>query len=214
MSGDSVRIGLLGVLALLIVACAVLSTALFSDESTDGRQVSRKRNFTVGMAEGLSLRRHGYYGVDFVQCGNCRVEKRKIGGFSIGCFNELVLENLSVVIPPDLLSSGDESAKNVQPVSAKELAAAIGVDDDFLKAHGWRMRFSGLRISNLSVATLDDASNAVPRFVARNGIAKSDGLHLGDCGIIQKDLTNRVGDAVLKIKPSLRLEWSDGDLKL
>lgn len=214
MGGVSVRILALVAVALAIVCSAVWVTQRFGDDLADRQTVSRKRNFTIGMAEGFSLRRHGYYGVDFVKCGNCRIEKRKIGGFSIGCFNELVLENLSVVIPPDLLSSGDEFAKDARSVSAKNLAAAIGVDDDFLKAHGGRMRFSGLRISNLSVATLDDASNAVPRFVAKNGIAKSDGLHLEDCGIIQKDLTNRVGDAVLKIKPSLRLEWSDGDLKL
>ena len=208
------RIWVLAAVALAIVCSAVWVTLRFGDDLADRQTMSRKRNFTVGMAEGFSLRRHGYYGVDFVKCGNCRVEKRKIGGFSIGCFNELVLENLSVVIPPDLLSSGDEPAKNARPVSAKELAAAIGVDDDFLKAHGWRMRFSGLRISNLSVATLGDASNAVPRFVARNGIAKLDGLHLKNCGIIQKDLTNRVGDAVLKIRPSLRLEWSGGEMAL
>lgn len=214
MRNDLVRTGFFGALALAVIGCAVWVSCRFGDEGDDGRAPSRKRRFSVEMAEGFALRRPGYYGVDFVRCGKCRIEKRKIGGFSIGCFNELVLEDLSVVIPPDSSPSNRKTGNSARKASAKDLAAAIGVNADLLKSHGWRLRFSGLRISNLSVSTLDASSNAVPRFVAVSGVAKTDGLHLQGCGIICRKETNCVGCAVVKIKPQLRLEWAGGELPL
>ena len=76
VGGVSARIWVLAAVALAIVCSAVWVTLRFGDDLADRQTMSRKRNFTVGMTEGFSLRRHGYYGVDFVKCGNCCVEKR------------------------------------------------------------------------------------------------------------------------------------------
>lgn len=181
---------------------------------TEPRNERIKKRFSRELASDVSVRRHGVYGVDFVRCGNCRIEKRKLGGLSLGCFNVLVLENLAVVIPPREKTGQMGEKASDREISAKELSEELGIGKDFLKANGCGLRFSGLRIVNLSVATLDALSNAVPRFVAESGVAKSDGLHLSGCGIIQDSQTNCVGRAVLKPKPILRLEWSGGDLKL
>ena len=118
------------------------------------------------------------------------------------------------MIPPKGFADGNDLPDDARPSSAKDIARAIGVDDDFLKANGWRLRFSGLRISNLSVSTLDASSNAIPCFVAVLGVAKSDGLHLRGCGIIFRSETNCIGRAALRIKPQLRLEWAGGELPL
>lgn len=201
-----------GAMAMLIVGCAIWSVGRFADGRMEERTSSRKRNFTVSAAEGLSVRRPGYYGIDFVRCGKCRIENRKLGALTLGGFNVLVLDDLSVVLPErherDSFSTSDKRG------TAKDLAAVFGVDNDLLNANGWRPRFSGLRISNLDVAALDAATNVIPCFVAARGEAKRNGLHLSGCGIISGTLTNWVGEAVLSVKPTLRLTWSSGSMEL
>ena len=204
----------IGVFSGVVLLLLCLAVTCSFDEGQDAMGPVRKRNFTVGLAEGVSVRRHGIYGVDFIRCGKCRVEKRKLGALTLGCFNVLVLEDLSVVIPPREPADDAVSNESGGGVSARELAEGLGLNEGFLKSQGCRLRFSGLKISGLSVATLDAASNAVPRFVAANGTAERDGLHLVGCGIITGTSTNAVGSAVLKIKPDLRLVWSSGELKL
>ena len=202
-----VFLGLILLLLCLVVTCRF-------DEVHDVAGSVRKRNFTVGLAEGVSVRRHGIYGVDFIRCGKCRMEKRKLGALTLGGFNVLVLEDLSLVIPPRELAGDSVKGEGGDAVSARELADGLGLNEGFLKSQGFRLRFSGLKVSGLSVATLDAASNAVPRFVAANGTAERDGLHLAGCGIITNNSTNAVGSAVLKVKPDLRLVWPSGELKL
>ena len=106
MSAEADRLCFFSAALLTIVGSAVWVAVRPGDGEERSRMLSRKRNFTVGVAEGLSVRRHGVYGVDFVRCGKCRIDKRKIGGFSIGCFNDLVLDDLSVVIPPKVRPAG------------------------------------------------------------------------------------------------------------
>lgn len=202
------RVRLLFLLFLCLVALSI-GFVLSRDDSREGAG-GRKRNFTVGMSEGLSLRRSGYYGIDFIRCGKCRIEKRKLGNLTLGGLNVLVLEDLAVVIPPDLAADGGKDGK--ADVSAADLAAGLGIDEDFLRVRGAGLKFSGLRIRGFSVSTLDAATNVVPRFVAQGGDAKTDGLHLTKCGIISKNDTNWVESAVLKVRPTLRLIWSDGEI--
>lgn len=202
-------------LFVLIMGLAVTVTFRLADEtSRQDRVCGRKRSFGIELAEGVKLSRPGYYGIDFVRCGGCRVEKRKLGGLTLGCFNVLVLDDLFVTIPPELTRPGGEgtSTGNEDAVSAADLAAGLGVNRDFLKTQGCPLKFSGLKISNLAVATLDAATNAIPRFSARMAEAKRDGLHLRECGIITEKSTNIVENAVLKVKPRLRLEWSGGKI--
>ena len=63
-----------------IIALAIVNVC-FTDVMSRGERIdsARRRDFTAGLAEGVSVRRHGYYGVDFIRCGNCRVEKQKLG---------------------------------------------------------------------------------------------------------------------------------------
>ena len=161
-----------------IIALAIVNVC-FTDVMSRGERIdsARRRDFTAGLAEGVSVRRHGYYGVDFIRCGNCRVEKRKLGGLTLGCFNVLCVDDLSIVIPDELRArdSGDASAGS-DGVSAVELARGLGLDGDFLKVRGQMPSFSGLRVTNLEVSTLDAGSNAVLRCVAVRGEAKRDGL--------------------------------------
>ena len=209
---------------LIVLSCAllaVLTLAIAGVYSSDDGSVvrrrtpSRKRNFTTEMVDGLSVRKHGCYGIDFIKCGSCRMEKRKLGGLTLGCFNVLCLDDLSVVIPDDLRTAkGEKAQSGSNGVSAAELAHGIGIDRDFLKVRGQMPSFSGLRVTRLSVSTLDARSNAVLRCVAACGEAKRDGLHLEGCSVIIGSRTNFVGTALLAIKPELKVAWRDGEMRL
>ena len=76
-----------------------------SDRASSGR----KKVFQQTFVEGLRVTRHGFRGVDFLQCGKCRLEKRKQGFITFGGFNVLVLEDLSIVLPPDGVTVDDSN---------------------------------------------------------------------------------------------------------
>lgn len=166
----------------------------------------------LDLAEGVSLSRHGCFGLQFVRCGRCRLEKRKLGGLTFAGYNELVLEDLAVILPPS--SIDENSNRDDRPADAVALTEFMGLDDGFLRSRGFKMKFSGLRIHRLAVSTLDSSTNAVPQFVAARGDAERNGLRLRGCGVITGAETNWVGDAVLQIKPRPKLAWQGGERRL
>lgn len=205
-----------GLLALVGLALAGLHRPGTLSDGSSSAPGGRVRRFSTRVAEGFALRRHGYYGIDFVRCGKCRIEKRKLGPLTLGGLNVLVLEDLAIVLPDRGMrgASAGESGGGPHQLSARDIAGELGIDDSMLKANGWKTRFSGLKIVRLNVSSLDAATNVVPRFVAAAAEAKRDGLHLEDCAVIQSGRTNHVGAAVFKTKPSLLLEWAAGQIEL
>lgn len=169
--------------------------------------VVRKR-FSRELAADVSLRRHGVYGIDFIRCGSCRIEKLKHGPFTFGGLNVLVLKDLAVVIPPR-----EENNPESGPMTARSFAARLGMNDDFLRAQGAGLKFSGLRIERLQLSRLE-GTNVVKVLSAKAGEAKGDGLHLTDCSIMNCKGADEVDLAILKHKPHLRLEWPGGELDL
>lgn len=180
------------------------------DEKTVLQVGLRTTSFGRGVAEDVSVRKHGYYGIDFIRCGSCSIEKRKLGPLTLGGFNVLVLTDLSVVIPRE----EDQTTAASDETTAMELANRLGVTRELTGAQGVPFKFSGLRVEGLRIATLDAATNVCPRLVAASGEAARDGLHLRGCAIIRDGKTNAVDRAVLKVKPDLCLVWSAGELKL
>ena len=61
----------------------------------------QKKEYRKVLAEDLRVTRHGVPGVDLLRCGICRLEKRKKGPLTLGGMNVLVMEDLSVVLPPE-----------------------------------------------------------------------------------------------------------------
>lgn len=199
----------------LAVLVAIIGLAWIVVELPDGRRPLRNEartvNFGQTVANGVSLRKHGFYGIDFVRCGSCRIEKRKIGALTMGGFNVLILKDLDLVIP------SSEKVGNCPEVSepeAMKFARRLGVTGDTLNLGRRSLKFSGLHVENLRLATLDAQTNVCPCLVAKSGDAERDGLHLRGCMIVRGGATNAVGRAVLRVKPDLRLTWADGELKI
>lgn len=161
------------------------------------------KRYSQVLTEGAVLNKHGVYGVDFVRCRRCSVEKLRQGPLTFGGLNVLVLEGLEVVLPPST-----NLTATAEPTTPREIVGRMGLDDSFVKSQGVSRKFTALRIEDLKVSLLR-GTNAVPAFSAAHGEAKRDGLHLRECDIIREG-TNHVPRALLKVKPSLRLEWAGG----
>lgn len=206
-------IGMAVVVLLLGLATAYVVSDGQGEPSSNGE--GRRKSFGLQLASDVSVRKHGYYGIDFIRCESCRLEKRKLGGLTIGAFNVLVLKNLQVVIPPTVGTDGEvEPFSEPTRGSAEEIAGRLGVTPDFLRLNGTGagLLFSGMKIDGLEVSSLDAATNVVPRFSARSAVAKRDGLHLSDCVVADRLAPNAVGRAILQVKPSVRLVWSGGEM--
>jgi len=184
---------------------------------TQVRERIGKRHYAQDVAAGISLSRSGFYGVDFVRCGNVRIEKRKRGFLTFGGMNVVVLDDLSVVLPPKEPLAGEVTGSETKTtvtdgVPAQQVLSGLGIEKSFLHQYlGGHRRFSGLRINGLSVACLDARTNVVPCVVAKMGEAVRDGLALTDCGVITNGKTNLVGRATLNLKPELKVVWSGGE---
>lgn len=194
---------LLGVLVILAVLPGLLDSVRLEDKA-----VRRTKRYSQVMAEDAVLNRHGVYGVDFVRCRRCSVEKLRRGPLTFGGLNALVLEGLQVVLPPRT----NETVTTSEPTTAREVVGRMGLSDSFLRSQGASLRFSELRIEDLTVSLLR-GTNVVRAFSAARAEAKRDGLHLRNC-VIMRENTNRVSRAVLKVKPFLRLEWAEGEWDL
>ncbi len=196
---------------LLLVAVAVL--VVFYGGATESNPVApQEKVFRRTLAEGVSVTRHGVYGVDFVKCRSCRLEKRKRGPLTFGGLNVLVMEDLSIVIPPVV---GEKSA-DVADDSPRSLVRRLGVSDGFLTGRGLPVKFSGLRISNLEVSRLADGNRPELVFSARKAEAVRGGLALAGCVIVRPTgERENVGKAMLrKTKQKLCLSWRGGELDL
>ena len=92
MKGIPLRILLIGagVGIVLLLPFAARSPA------DNGHGAKTSKRFSRELAADVSLRRHGVYGVDFVLCGSCWIEKLKHGPFTFGGLNVLVLKDLAV----------------------------------------------------------------------------------------------------------------------
>jgi len=202
--------------AAFVAVLAVCAVAVLHLEIDVGRNKGpapvRVRNF----GEGLTLSQHGLYGVDLIRVGKAQMRKMRKGPFTLGGLNELVLDDLSVVLPDDgeaAASASPETAVTngvdaVREKGPKELLDRMGLDVRHLKLGGSIPRFSGLEICRLSVSRLVDGTNVVPWFAAQRAEARRDGLLLTNCSSFQPDGATNVSERalfVLSPKPALHL---------
>ena len=180
--------------------------------------VNRSKVYQRTLVEGLRVSRHGCLGVDFVECGSCRVEKMRKGPLTLGGVNVLAIDDLKVVLPP----KGDEwrlgaARDGGKRSSAHDVANRLGVSDRFLKNNGLPLKFSGLRIKSLAVGRLQDYDSRPEKvFYADSGEAVRDGLSLSGCTVFANNSDGEfVGKAMLsKSGGGLRLSWQGGQLEI
>ena len=180
--------------------------------------MNRGKVYQRTLVEGLRVSRHGCFGVDFVECGSCRVEKMRKGPLTLGGVNVLAIDDLKVVLPPkgDAWRSGAVNGDGKHS-AAHDVAKRLGVSDGFLKNNGLPLKFSGLRIKSLAVDRLQDYNSRPEKvFFADSGEAVRDGLSLSGCTIFANNSDGEfVGKATLsKSGGGLRLSWRGGELEI
>ncbi len=201
-------VAVLGAIGLLLygAVCAFDMSTRETGKQNRGKVLNRT------LAEDLVVTRHGVYGVEFVKCRSCRLVKRKKGLLTFGGLNVLVMDGLSVVIPPD----EEWSEASEVGDSPRNLARRLGVSDGFLSSRGLPVKFSGLRISDLSVSRLVSGNKTELVFSAQRAEAVRGGLSLRGCVIVLPDgVHESVGSAMLiKEGGDLRLKWHDKTIEI
>ena len=214
MNSERLRIaGAIGVLALLI---ALGFFAIRAGGPSGSRTPKKPKLFMKGLAEGISVQREGLYGIDFVKCASCHLEKIKSGPLTFGGLNELVLEDLRVVIPGEeargKVATADPSGEQTPGALSEEFHIEAF---KFLIAQGEKrgIRFSSVRIEGLEVSLLDGAET-IPMFVASRARPGKDILKLEGCRLFGPDGgANPIHNAYLTFKPALVLNWEEGEDK-
>ena len=179
---------------------------------------NRTKVYQRTLVEGLRVSRHGCFGINFIECGSCRVEKMRKGPLTLGGVNVLAIDGLKVVLPPKVDELGSGAANGEGKLSAAhDVAKRLGVSDGFLKNNGLPVKFSGLRIKSLAVDRLRDYDSRPDKvFSAISGEAVRDGLSLSGCTIfLNKASGEFVGKAMLsKSGGGLRLSWRGGEIEI
>ena len=201
-----------GFAGFLFLVAGAIAVAWFSDLG-EWRRDGSVKVYRRTVAENLRVTRRGVYGVDFVKCGSCRIEKRKRGPLTFAGLNVLVMDDLSIVLPPREERDDEREATGDSP---RDLARRLGVSDGFLSGRGMPLKFSGLRITGLTVNRLADGNKPELLFSAKTAEAVRGGLTLHGCTVAQPSgKTESVGKAMLiRSKKSLRLTWSGGEMDL
>ena len=220
MVGERARFRILvcGVLLAAGASALAMYAALRWTDGGPSGSAARAKVFKRTLVEGLRVSRHGVYGVDFVKCGACRLEKRKRGPFTLGGMNVLVLEDLEVVLPKDETADGGGTSAGGgggAEGDSRAVVRRLGISDGFLAKQGLPYKFSGVRVSNLAVGRLTESNTVERAFSARAGEAKRGGLALSGCVVFSGGAEAHVGHATLVMSSGrLRLVWQGGEMDL
>jgi len=210
---------LLGTICTLLLAVAGARFALCSSVAGDDKNTKAGRKlFNRVLVEGLQVSKHGCYGIDFVKCGSCRLEKRRKGFLTFGGLNVLVIDDLQVVLPPKTkdgdMAQADAGHDSSEP---QTIVRSLGVSEGFLSKHGIPCKFSGLSIKALAVNRLSEDGKRVENvFAAESAEAVRGGLALSRCTVFHnRDTGEFVGKATLsKSGGGLHLAWHGGEIRL
>ena len=209
---------LFGTCGMLLLAVLGAPSMLRWLDAANGRMnspVAKKYNRVL--AEGLQISKHGCYGIDFVKCGSCRLEKRKTGPLTFGGLNVLAIDDLQIVLPPKTRGAQGVADEDQGYSDVRSIARRLGVSDGFLSSHGLPLRFSGLRIKALSVNRLSgDMQLAEKLFTAENAEAIQGGLALSGCTVFREMGHGEFVDKATLTKSGggLCLSWRGGKMML
>ena len=183
------------------------------------------KSFSTEIAEGVRLRDFEHFGVDLLSFGACRIEKLKRGGVTLGAFNVLVLDDVTVnlvdsehqIINPLNTQKDTEKefkTENGQSTNnAERIDAFIGRFKSVRELTG--KKFSGVHINRLTVNRLTDNGSEClfAAELAEGGLGSGKALRLKGCLVFTDG--NRgvpVCDARVEVNsvPTLVYRLSDG----
>ncbi len=144
----------------------------------------------------------------------CRVTKPKMGGFRLGAFNVLEIDDLEITlpcIPAEAAEAGDSNANKVtdpvrQGLDAEKLSAMAGLDQ----------RVSILKVRGFRLLMINGNQQRIPVMTAQ--FAKSSGetaISLENCEFLNEQLKRiRVSKAKLHLGDTIAIEASGQQINL
>ncbi len=181
-----------GKIALIISVAALfggsflyISKSIGSAENSEAELKASSKEFDRRLAEGVHAvqQRSG----QTIAFRACRVTKPKMGGFRLGVFNVLEIDDLEITLPstPEGYADGEVStAANAtgpvrQGLDAEKLSAMAGLDQ----------RVSMLKINGFRLLMIDGNQQRIPVLTAR--FAKSSGaasVSLEECEVLTEQM--------------------------
>lgn len=164
-----------GGLCLALVASAIY---IVGADRELARTDNPPKRYEKVLAEGVTVNRHGVYGVDFLRVGSARIEKVRRGPITLGAFNTLVLDDLEIVMPLDGVPGLEKPPAPAGGESTRTIAASDGVFRlepatlNFLNPDG--TSFSSVSIKGLKVSR-QTANGVEPLFSAANRASPKNG---------------------------------------
>jgi hypothetical protein len=144
----------------------------------------------------------------------CRVTKPKMGGFRLGAFNVLEIDDLEITLPNVLAETVEEGCSNAtnatdpvrQGLNAEKLSAMAGLDQ----------RVSMLKVNGFRLLMIDGHQQRIPVITAQS--AQSSGvvsISLENCEILTEQLLRiQVSKAKLHLGDTIRIEASGQQINL
>ena len=177
--------------------------------STIGDDVSREgeKQYARDVTEGFRFRHHRLP-VDSVVVRSCRIGKLRKGPLTFGGFNVLNVEGLELNLP-----FPKEDGRAAETNDLQSVIGGIGLSESVRKIAGLGgKRFSAVRINGMIVNRIVNGE-VEPVFSAERAKNRGKTLALFGCKVVDAGVTNAVGDAVLRFRPT-RLVWAKGEKDL
>ena len=154
-------------------------------------------------------------GVDSVSFESCRVEKMRMGFFSLGGFNVLCIKGLVLNLPLEEGMSEEGRGKSEEGRAKREEPFAGLLPKSLMERTGLiSKRFSGIKVEGLCVNHVVNRSLA-PVFTAETMKNRGKSLELKNCRVFADDgSTNFVAKAMLRLRPDPALVWDGGERRL
>lgn len=206
----------LGMLLLAVGLSAGWLASGLEQQVVTAPSCSTEKILTHKIAEGLSLQSGRLPGVELVRFESCRIEKQRMGGFSFGAFNMLVIDDLKIALPPD----DPKEVLTDRPENQSEVAA---VPTDGLPGKEFRNllsaypRFSALEINGLSVDEVVADGNQRKNILTASKVVagRNSTLTLSDCGFLtDRGEKIKSGKATLSLKHPFLITTEQGTFRI
>jgi len=198
---------------LMTVIGATVWIALRGDSLLQHRTESpaRVKTFSTEIAEGLRFRDFEHWGVDLLAFESMRVENLRRGGITLGAFNVLVIDGMTVnlVWKSEKKTESTFATNGVSPPPSS--SAFIG---RFKSIHGLtNKKFSSVRITRLAVNRWNGGKteNLFTAETAEAGLMGGKNLRLKGCRVFDGGEGIPVCDARVELEPEWMLVYRQKD---
>ena len=137
--------------------CSVLSLAfmyLHLEKQTNFHDIESpplRKKYTHQIISNLNWQVGFLHEIDLIQIGSLRIEKRRFGGFSLGGYNQLIIDDLIITLPQGALDealTGSSGEMNTSKLRKKRINGLRTQAEEVLAGYP---TFSALKINNFKI---------------------------------------------------------------